>query len=53
MEKEILVYVDLKEVCLAAFLRLNNRVYCNVPLSSNQSTDLQFTEDVLIQSAYK
>jgi alkylation response protein AidB-like acyl-CoA dehydrogenase len=43
---------ELREVCLAAFLRLTNRGYCIAPLSSNRSVELQATEEVLIRSAY-
>ena len=43
---------DLREVCLAAFLRLKNRTYCIAPLSSNQSVELQATEEVLIIASY-
>jgi len=44
--------LDLREVCLAAFLRLKNRVYCIAPLSSNQSAELIETEEVLIAASY-
>ena len=43
---------ELREVCLAAFLRLTNRIYCIAPLSTNQSAELQATEEVLINGSY-
>ena len=43
---------SLREICLAAFLRLHNRIYCITPLSSAFSTELQDTETVLINMSY-
>ena len=43
---------NLRELCLASFLRLTNRIYCIAPLSTNQSAELQATEEVLIKGSY-
>jgi len=43
---------NLREVCLAAFLRLQNRNYCISPLCSGSIIELQHTQEVLIDISY-
>ena len=44
--------LSLKEICLSAFKRIDNREYSIAPLSANNQVDLTKTEDILIKNAY-